>query len=111
MSFHQTSATLRMTCSDGVLRVWVKAIKIQPSVKLARVAYDLKTILLSNVTQRPLATPMLRGKYDGRSHQRRMLSTSLSLLIYFSQLYVSLQTKALAKRSVEDCCLINDLFK
>lgn len=35
MSTHCTSVTLRMTCSDGVLRVGVKAIKTQPSVKLA----------------------------------------------------------------------------
>lgn len=53
MSFHCTSATLRMTCSDGVLRVGVKAIKTQPSVKLALVVHEVKTILLSNVTKSP----------------------------------------------------------
>lgn len=53
MSIHCTSATLRMTCSDGVLRVGVKAIKTQPSVKLALVVHEVKTILLSNVTKSP----------------------------------------------------------
>lgn len=56
MSIHCTSVTSRMTCSDGVLRVGVKAIKTQPSVKLAPVVHEVKTILLSNVTKSPAAT-------------------------------------------------------
>lgn len=53
MSFHCTSATWRMTCSHGVSRAAVTAIKTQPSVKLALIVHKVKTILLSNVTRSP----------------------------------------------------------
>lgn len=53
MSFHCTSATSRLTCSDGVVRVGIKAIKTQQSVKLALFVHVLKTIVLSNVTKSP----------------------------------------------------------
>lgn len=70
MSFHRASATSGMTCSDGVLRVRVKAIKTQPSVKLALVVHEVKTILLSNVTQSPKAAAVLCVKHVGRSQRR-----------------------------------------
>lgn len=47
VAFHRTSATLRTTGGDGVWRVGVKAIKSQPSVKLAPVVHEVKNILLS----------------------------------------------------------------
>lgn len=63
-----------MTCSDGVLRAGVKAIKTQPSVKLALVVHEVKTILLSNVMARARSCDGGGGggcvclTCDGRSH-------------------------------------------